>query len=228
MTPHPPGLLGAPDHNPNKFVCGAARLCYALGRLTRPRVGEAKGILEMNIKNLLVGGAMAITALAATTAVNATTTLYSVSDGSGVILSGDFTTNALGQVLTMTGTLGPGALPFFPIGGVSFTPNPNGSAATNSPSGFFTYDDVFSTTPGSIGFDNNGLLFFVGGTEYNLFSNAPGYSAYVLYNNNGQNEPVTFSAAIPEPATWAMMILGIGLLGAGLRLGSKKPEPALA
>jgi hypothetical protein len=33
--------------------------------------------------------------------------------------------------------------------------------------------------------------------------------------------------AVPEPATWAMMLLGVGMIGAGLRLARRKNDKAL-
>ncbi len=189
----------------------------------------------MNIQNLLVGGAMAIVTLAATTAASAATFLYTVADTSGTILSGQFTTDNAGDVLTLTGTLSGGALPFTPTGPVTLVANPNFPGVTTSPgagAGGFNYDNAYDGSTGNnilTGFDNNGLLFTVGGIEYNLFSN--GANPYQLYNDTGvyNFENVMFSVtAVPEAATWTMMILGIGLLGAGLRLGSGKPERAIA
>jgi hypothetical protein len=34
-------------------------------------------------------------------------------------------------------------------------------------------------------------------------------------------------AAVPEPATWAMMLLGVGMVGAGLRMARRKNDMAL-
>jgi hypothetical protein len=36
------------------------------------------------------------------------------------------------------------------------------------------------------------------------------------------------AAAVPEPATWAMMILGMAMVGAGLRLRRRTSAPAIA
>ena len=48
---------------------------------------------------------------------------------------------------------------------------------------------------------------------------------------DGANIHATFtlmSAAVPEPATWAMMILGMGMVGAGLRLRRRQTVSAAA
>ena len=37
------------------------------------------------------------------------------------------------------------------------------------------------------------------------------------FSDNGGSFEVTVSQAVPEPATWAMMIAGFGLVGAGMR-----------
>ena len=34
------------------------------------------------------------------------------------------------------------------------------------------------------------------------------------------------AGGVPEPATWAMMLLGVGLVGAGLRVSRQKNEAA--
>ena len=34
--------------------------------------------------------------------------------------------------------------------------------------------------------------------------------------------------AVPEPAAWAMMLLGVGMIGAGLRLARRKNDLALS
>lgn len=55
-----------------------------------------------------------------------------------------------------------------------------------------------------------------------------------LYNpqSYGLNELKVFSAdptgAVPEPATWAMMIMGFGMVGSGLRVGRRKQTTRIA
>jgi len=45
------------------------------------------------------------------------------------------------------------------------------------------------------------------------------------WNNNVGADDVTLS--VPEPATWAMMLLGAGMIGAGLRMARRKADLAL-
>jgi hypothetical protein len=54
--------------------------------------------------------------------------------------------------------------------------------------------------------------------QYAIGGNAPNASNYINYYN-GQFAPANFSvtAAVPEPAAWVMMILGIGYVGLTLR-----------
>jgi hypothetical protein len=66
----------------------------------------------------------------------------------------------------------------------SYQMYPGGPAATTSPSGFFTYDDLLypSVDPG---IDLQGLLFIGSGLEINLFSN--GADDYEFYDNTHYN-----------------------------------------
>lgn len=47
-----------------------------------------------------------------------------------------------------------------------------------------------------------------------------------FYSNDGGYFDVTVTA-VPEPATWALMLLGFGGLGAALRAGRRRPTPQL-
>jgi hypothetical protein len=82
------------------------------------------------------------------------------------------------------------------------------------------------STPWSIfviGSSDSGVVVPVGATTLYLglpdalgFNNPPGY-----YNDNTGSFLVNITG-VPEPATWAMMLLGIGMVGAGLRIARRK------
>jgi len=55
-----------------------------------------------------------------------------------------------------------------------------------------------------------------GAILYNLFQAAPGYGLAQVYD----------VASIPEPATWSLMLIGVGGLGASLRRARTKPAIA--
>jgi hypothetical protein len=106
--------------------------------------------------------------------------------------------------------------------------NPNAPNAIVSPSGFFAFDNNVYPTANPL-VSVYGLLFTGGGLEFNIFSNGPGPGTYQFYADNGQNEYGEFTlTAVPEPATWAMMILGCVFLGTGIRMRRGKVEQAPA
>ena len=135
-----------------------------------------------------------------------------------VVASGQITTDSSNVVENITGSV-VGAFFSGAAGAISFTANPTSnpgiSNETYSPSGAFIYDDVFYPNTNPV-VDNGGLLWTVGSVEYNLFTNGPG--KYVLYNNqNGGYTAEAVTVAVPEPATWALMLIGFGGMGVALR-----------
>jgi len=134
------------------------------------------------------------------------------------------TVNASGgyDITQITGTVaGPG--PAGVIDGL-FGGNPGvatlSPASANTPAGQFIYDNSWFLTPPP--FSNPGVLFTIGGFEWNLFSTAstgPGNFTLDGTNPGSYNPSVTGSlttttiSGVPEPSTWAMMILGFMSVG---------------
>lgn len=105
-------------------------------------------------------------------------------------------------------------------GGVTYTANYDLAANRRGGTDFLTVmfgsasaNYTLVSVSGSDPFTTQSLSFTPGSTgTYNLsFSAAGGDNVGPLLDN------VTISAAVPEPATWAMMILGFGAAGAVMR-----------
>ena len=104
------------------------------------------------------------------------------------------------------------------------TPNPNFSGAAYSPDGSFIYNNLYHAS--GMAFDIDGLLLATAqnpGGYWNLWGTSPGN--YSLWESVGSyNYPIEESGnlsmtAVPEPSTWAMMLLGFAGLGiAGYRV----------
>lgn len=146
-------------------------------------------------------------------------TIDSVFGVTATITTAD-TLDAVGgyDVLSMSGTIsGPGG------GAIALAPNPFQPFPDYIV--IFMYDNVFF--PGGAPYvDDNGLLFSAGGYAYNLYSDGP--STYYLSSKNPAGDYTTGQAvaigdpvridSVPEPSTWALMLLGFAGLGlAGLR-----------
>lgn len=164
----------------------------------------------------------AVAALALSASASAASFLFTFSgDGGANGASGtlEATDNGNGSFTATSGTI----TAFGPVasGSGALIANPNGTAVTVSPAGYFSYDDQL--LPGQDPLTTNGgLLFNIGGFEINIYSNGP-EKLYTIYSSSGANADGAFAlsqvstAAVPEPATWVMMLAGFGMVGAGLR-----------
>jgi hypothetical protein len=110
-------------------------------------------------------------------------------------------------------------------------------------------DNLIFLAPASTFLDSQGLVFSVGGPDGqpcafgagcymqiayapNAYGGTPWFTPqYALYLSNAGANPVDFvltpeiAAAVPEPSTWAMMVLGFA--GIGFMAYRRKSKPAL-
>ena len=107
----------------------------------------------------------------------------------------------------------------------------NGAAITGLDSLYGPDNLVFPPSPPNIGVDRLGISFDAGGVQYALYEDDGGYApsslfycgaVYCLLTGTATSATALTSfsvsvASVPEPAAWAMMVLGLGGLGAALR-----------
>jgi hypothetical protein len=171
---------------------------------------------------------LTIIAAALIMAVQAQAALWDFSySGAGIIASGTLTTS---DILTPNiGGLGVSGYEITGISGVRNTLaitglNPNINFPADITVGGVIFDNGLITSP--LGFNNNGLSFFVGSDEYNIFSqNSPtGGGYFEAPNGTTSYVPVTLNIApVPEASTvvaGALMLLPFGV--STLRIMRKK------
>ena len=111
----------------------------------------------------------------------------------------------------------------------------------NDPGGYFVFDNVILSTGGHAPYslDNDGIGFYA--TDPSYYPADGTNSAFNVYGNGGTsytlsttasydvnspfNGTVTISA-VPETSTWAMMLIGFGLIG--LQLRRRRPAEVTA
>ena len=175
----------------------------------------------MKTQTVLAGAASLAALILFAAPAQAATEIFNFADNAdGIFATGTFTVddtaNANGtfDILAVTGSVmdDRGSTPLVDqITGLIGNPGqPNPTVALG-----FIYDDV---TP----LNTNGVLFQgTSSAVYNLWATGPGAGELYTYGVNGAP---AFDArgtlrvgAVPEPASWAMMLMGFGGLGALLR-----------
>jgi len=96
---------------------------------------------------------------------------------------------------------------------------------------FYISPTSFSPTVEIFGDGIDPVFFSSFGTPGTV-SLASGTYSFFTFNVSGVNTPVTFDqfnvAAVPEPATWAMMLIGIGGVGFAMRRQRKNVKTTVA
>lgn len=153
-------------------------------------------------------GIAAVTAFASLAPASAASYLLNYT-GSGAV------TAAL--TITTSNTAGPGGS----YGITGITGNVLGDVVTGlapvNPPGFNTDNNYFNADPI---FTTGGVGFFSSTLTYNLWGTGPG--AYTLYSYNGSSYTIESTgtltvANVPEPASWALLIVGFGMVGFAAR-----------
>lgn len=121
---------------------------------------------------------------------------------------------------------------------IGLTGTRNGSAVTLLPPRSDTYmlmnvnDNLFN--PNGVYYTWYGLLYEADGVRYNIFKNDSLFLEVHSIPFSDRSYNVTdftvreVTAAVPEPATWAMMIIGFGMVGAASRYRRRSVATAIA
>ncbi len=107
-------------------------------------------------------------------------------------------------------------------------------AVTFGPNTFPGFSSVSDPTraPFSLTASDLGLRYTAGGQDFFGFARFDGSTLYSVGFETSANTPILAGAqavaAVPEPATWAMMILGIGFVGGALRSAKRRQKLTLS
>jgi hypothetical protein len=108
---------------------------------------------------------------------------------------------------------------------------PTGGSPTGSDPFTATFTPLVTSFPTA--FNLNSLLGLFNGSSPSIFEIGDGGTLYLgtadtyQYNNNTGSFNVSVTG-VPEPGTWAMMVVGLGMIGAGLRASRRKNVLAIA
>jgi hypothetical protein len=106
----------------------------------------------------------------------------------------------------------------------------NGDAITAllAPEAFAGNDNLFypfTSLPGNVAVDLGGISFATAAKQFNLY--AYNFGPILIESDNDVQSQVEFTArlvpsAVPEPAAWAMMLMGFGMVGGALRFRTRR------
>jgi hypothetical protein len=177
----------------------------------------------MKIKLLMAGAALAAGVLVSAPAFAVTLDWTFTGTNTG---NGQMTVGANDQVTSFDGSYDGQALTFYANPNFPGTFNLHDPHTPNTGGADLIADDFYSPTTGV---DVNGILVSTGaGATERVFAislDNPGATQtdFFSINPNGQFliDNGTFSTAVPEPASWAMMLVGFGGLGVAMRTRRK-------
>jgi hypothetical protein len=175
--------------------------------------------------------ALGYSGIANAAVITDTWTFTGTNSGNGSFTYDDTT----GLVSSFTGNYGGNALTFITLNAPITDVHPDPAT------GISTYQNVPNTHGANLGFDNlfpitvNGILASTGSGSneivYEISLDSPGATLVDFFSINPagnyvfDNGTFAVTAAVPEPSTWAMMILGFA--GVGFMAYRRKSKPAL-
>jgi hypothetical protein len=103
--------------------------------------------------------------------------------------------------------------------GVNFTFQTRPNGQSTSEQGILNITNLGNLSTNGLGFSSFAVYneFFLGGNSSAPVFQTGTFNVSTNPNNSPDNFIVTVSNAVPEPATWAMMIAGFGLVGGAMR-----------
>lgn len=177
--------------------------------------GEIAVFSTIKTKRLFIGGALAATCLASP--ASAAQFLFNF-DGATVDVAGTLTTNDTPDLT--------GGLLITDISGTLTSPaGTDAITALLAPGAFAANDNLLFPDRNPL-LSTGGFSFSVSGISANIFFSS--LSSNITFLTTGFAEPGSFTVsrvtttpppvgAIPEPGTWALMLMGFGFVGAAMR-----------
>lgn len=176
----------------------------------------------------LLAATVALAALTVSANASAAVLTYNVSGTftNGALLSGSFSFDPAGSIFSQFSNVNlavSGLGTFNTIGGLSYSGTANGTG----PFGIGASTTMLPNTSVSLGFTGTHTGAVLNAITTNVLTSNSSY----IYNNG----VITYltggtitAAAVPETATWGMMLAGFGLMGAAMRYRRRSAKVAYA